>query len=285
MLLAVLLSMSFLTSCIQSASGGTQYDLAKTVTLRDVAYGEDSSHQMDIYLPANRSTGHTKSIILVHGGGWNAGNKSDLNAYIDSFRKRMPDYAVFNINYRLVGSGRLFPTQEKDVKAAVDFIAARSMEYGIHTQKFVLLGASAGAHLALLQAYKYNHPKIAAVIDFFGPTDLENMYHKPWHPLVPVALQMVTGTTPMQNSEVYRQSSPVNFVSRSSAPTLIFHGARDQVVNVSQSKLLKQRLEKVNVPSELVIYPQERHGWHGSKMSVSFDKIENFLNEHVNQGP
>ena len=281
LLLAAFFSMTLFTSCIDPAKGSVQYDFANAVNLRDVSYGKDSANKMDIYLPANRSVELTKSIILIHGGGWNAGNKSDLNTYIDSFKRRMPDYAIFNINYRLAGNGNLFPTQENDVKAAVEFVTGKSKEYGINNNKIVLLGASAGAHLALLQAYKYTTPPIAAVIDFFGPTDLETMYHKPWHPLVPVALQMITGTTPEQNRNIYRQSSPVNFISKTSSPTLIFHGARDQVVSVAQSRLLKQSLEKANVPAELVIYPMERHGWQGTKMTDSFDKIQAFLNRYV----
>ena len=48
------------------------------------------------------------------------------------------------------------------------------------SDKFVLLGASAGGHLSLLHAYKYTTPvKIKAVVDFFGPTDLVDMYNNP----------------------------------------------------------------------------------------------------------
>jgi acetyl esterase/lipase len=187
MLLAALFSMSLFISCTETTGTGVSLH-ASPLNLRNVAYGKDSAQRIDIYLPADRSISHTKSILLVHGGGWNAGDKSDLNGYIDSFKKRMPGYAIFNINYRLVAPGKLFPTQEIDLKSAIEFISKRSEEYGINKNKLVLLGVSAGAHLALLQAYKNHSPKIAAVIDLFGPTDLETMYNHPWHPLVPVAL-------------------------------------------------------------------------------------------------
>ena len=236
---------------------------------------------MDIYLPAGRSADSTKILVLIHGGGWNSGSKSDFISYIDSFRKRMPDYAIFNLNYRLVNGHNLFPTQEKDVRTALSFLSEHAKEYAVDRNKIVLLGASAGAHLALLQAYKYNDPSISAVIDFFGPTDLTTMYQHPWHPLVPYAFQMITGTTPSGNSDLYFQSSPINFVSSSSAPTLIFHGSNDPVVDLSQSKALKSQLEKVKVKNELVVYPGLRHGWHGSALSNSFDRIEKFLKENV----
>ncbi|MFL5742522.1 MAG: alpha/beta hydrolase fold domain-containing protein [Flavisolibacter sp.] len=274
--------MSILLNCRQNANAdapGTKDLPART--LRDVSYGNDSAQRMDIYLPAGRSEDSTKVLVLIHGGGWNSGSKSDFISYIDSFRKRMPDYAIFNINYRLVNGTNLFPAQEKDVRAALSFISGHAMEYAVSRNKIVLLGASAGAHLALLQAYKYSDPSVLAVIDFFGPTDLTAMYQHPWHPLVPYALQMITGTTPSGNPDLYFQSSPINFISSSSTPTLIFHGSNDPVVDLSQSKALKSKLEKARVKNELVVYPGQRHGWNGSILSNSFDRIEKFLKENI----
>ncbi|HEV7620406.1 MAG TPA: alpha/beta hydrolase, partial [Flavisolibacter sp.] len=161
-------------------------------TIRNIHYGPDTAQCMDIYLPEGRNTDKTKILVLIHGGGWNGGNKSDFSSYIDSLKLRMPEYAIFNINYRLVNSQTLFPAQENDIRSALNFIVSKDDDYQVNKTKVVLLGASAGAHLALLQAYKYNDPKISAVVDFFGPSDLISMYTHPWHPLVKYALQMVT---------------------------------------------------------------------------------------------
>jgi acetyl esterase/lipase len=268
--------MSIITACPKN-EGSTSEPQLPAQTLLNVAYGNDSLQKMDIYLPAGRTAARTKSIILIHGGGWNGGGKYEFATYIDSFRKRMPDYAIFNLNYRLVNGGNLFPAQEQDIRAALDFISKNADQQQVNKDQLVLLGASAGGHLALLQAYKYPTPKIKAVIDFFGPTDLVAMYQHPWHPLVPYALQMVTGTTPAADPELYRQSSPINFVNSHSAPTLIFHGEHDNVVNISQSKALKNKLEQAGVRHDLIVYPRERHGWQGTALTNSFDHIETFL--------
>src|SRR6266542_5192595 len=196
MILTLLLSMSILTGCQRNEHVFVKEDLSKSKTIHDVSYGKDTAQRMDIYLPANRSVDSTKSIVLIHGGGWNSGSKNEFVAYIDSFKKRMPGYAIFNIDYRLVNGSNLFPTQEEDVKSAIDFIAENSGQYHISKNKLVLLGVSAGGHLALLQGYKYNHPKVAAIIDFFGPTDLVTMFQIPWNLYVLFVLQMITGTTP-----------------------------------------------------------------------------------------
>jgi len=281
-ILSFLLLMNILTSCKQAPKAFAEEKNLPAQTLLNVAYGNDTLQKMDIYLPDNRSSETTKSLILIHGGGWNSGSKADFATYIDSFKTRLPDYAIFNINYRLVNGSHVFPTPENDVKNAVDFIAAHAENYHVSKDNFSLLGFSAGAHLALLQAYKYTLPRIKAVVDYFGPTDLVSMYHKPWHPLVPLALQMITGASPESNKTIFEQSSPAHFVSRQSPPTLILHGGKDIVVNVSQSKLLAEKLAAAGVKHEMHVYPNEGHGrWYGNTLVSSFDRIETFLKAHA----
>ena len=245
--------MIIVSSCQQGQNASAEKKALPAQTHINIAYGTDSLQKMDIYLPANRTTTTTKSLVLIHGGGWTSGSKSDFVGYIDSLKARLPEYAIFNINYRLVNGGNLFPTQENDVKAAVDFIVDRADEYVINKDKISLLGFSAGAHLALLQAYKHPSPRINAVIDYFGPTDLVAMYQKPWHPLVPMALQMITGQSPETGRSIFEASSPAQFVNKQSPPTLILHGGKDVVVNVSQSKLLAEKLKQAGVAHELHI--------------------------------
>lgn len=248
----------------------------------NVAYGANAQQKMDIYLPAGRSTATTKVMILVHGGGWNAGDKTDFNAYIDSLKKREPSYAIFNLNYRLAVSPHLFPAQEMDVKAALEFIFNKRTEYGI-SDKFVLLGASAGAHLVLLQGNKYPLPvKPKAIIDFFGPADLVELYNNPPTQLIPVLLFSVTGATPVSNLALYQQSSPVNFISAQSPPTLILQGGADLIVPKNQSDILNNKLQTAGVSHQYIVYPLEGHGWIGANLSDSFNQIQAFLATYVN---
>lgn len=250
--------------------------------MMNVAYGSDPAQKMDVYLPADRNAGTTKVIVLIHGGGWNQGDKSDFTAFVDTLKRRLPGYAVFNLNYRLAtGSSNLFPTQENDIRSAIDFIYNKRTEYGI-SDKFVLVGASAGAHLALLQGYKYETPvKVKAIIDFFGPTELVSLYNSGGNPLIPLLLTSVTGGTPTSHPLVYQQSSPYNYVSAVSPPTMILHGGLDIVVPVSQSILLRDKLIANAVANEYVFYPSESHGWAGPNLFDSFNKIVTFLNLHV----
>ena len=281
----LLFLMSLITSCQQGSAdvhAASVPLLSAPLKQLNLAYGSDSLQRMDVYLPTGRSVASTKSIVLLHGGGWNAGSKSDLATYIDTFQRRLPDYAIFNLDYRLVSGKNIFPTQEHDVKDAMEFVADHAAEWGISKDHIAILGVSAGAHLGLLQAYKYTEPiLVKAVVDFFGPTDLTEMYRKPWHNMIPFLMQSLLATTPHEKPEVYEQSSPAHFVSAQSPPTLILQGAADPVVDKSQSLLLEQKLKAANVPHELVLYPNERHGWYGTKLTHSFDRIEAFLKKHM----
>ena len=276
--LFLLLIITFISSC--KKDDGTEQDMS--VTMLNVSYGTNAQQKMDVYLPANRSTANTKVIIMIHGGGWNTGDKADFNEYVDSLNKREPSYAIFNINYRLANTPDLFPAQEQDVKAAVEFIYNKRQEYKV-SDKFVLVGASAGAHLALLQGYKNATPvKPKAIINFFGPTDLVALYNNPPNPFVQPTLLSVTGGTPTTNNTIYIQSSPINFVSSQSPPTMILQGGIDIVVSPSQSVSLDTKLFISGVTHQYVFYPTEGHGWVGTNLTDSFNKIQAFLAANVN---
>ncbi|HRF18856.1 MAG TPA: alpha/beta hydrolase, partial [Chitinophagaceae bacterium] len=247
----IVFSALILASCQKDNDSAPDPPLPEKTEL-NVAYGADAAQKMDVYLPAGRST-NTKVMIMIHGGGWTQGDKSEFTAYVDTLKRRLPGYAIFNINYRLAtGSVNFFPTQENDVKAALDFIYSKRNEYSI-SDKYVLLGASAGGHLSLLQAYKYTSPvKIKAVVDFFGPTELVNMYNNPPNPLIPLLLLQVTGGNPSTHAALYQQSSPLNFVTSQSPPTIILHGGVDIVVAPSQSVLLRNQLQALGVVHQYV---------------------------------
>jgi acetyl esterase/lipase len=260
-------------------------------TILNVAYGTDPLQKMDMYLPANGSTATTKVIIALHGGGWREGDKIDLQNFaginfIDTLKKRLPDYAIFNVNYRLSnGITNLFPTQENDVKAALQFIFSKSAEYLI-SNKYVLIGASAGAHLAMLQGYKYDVPvKPKAIISFFGPGNLTEMYNNPAGGITGIStiLALTIGKTPVQDTALYSSSSPATFINNTSPPTILFHGGADPLINPSQSLAIKNKLASAGVATDYTLYPGKGHGndWGSVLYADAFNKIQNFLAANV----
>lgn len=250
---------------------------------KDVSYGADAAQRMDVYLPANRTAASTKVLIMIHGGGWYLGDKADMNEYVNVLKSRLSDYAVFNINYRLAAfpSTNTFPTQENDVKAAVDFALGKAGEYRFNTEKLAVLGASSGGHLALQQSYRYTTPKVKAVVDYFGPTDMVALYNSyTSQPQTQLGIQALMGGTPATNPTLYQTSSPLTWTTSNVPPTLILHGTADPIVPYAQSTALKAKLDGVGVSAKLITYAGAGHGdWNAATFEDSYQQVINFLKE------
>lgn len=269
----------FLVSCTKSNDAGNDLPFPSVVIL-DTAYGNDPLQKMDIYLVAGRNE-HVPVIVLIHGGGWSGGDKNELTSSVKGIQDLFPGYSVVNINYRLAKDGvtNIFPTQENDVKAAIETILRNKEKFHI-SDALILTGFSAGGHLALLHGYK-NDPgrNVKAIVDFFGPTDLTALSDIGL--VQTLILLNATGKTYSQDKEIFIQSSPINFITKNSPPTIILQGGKDDLVPQSQSIALNIKLEENNVVHQLVLYPNEGHGWAGNNLLDSFNKIKDFINTNV----
>jgi len=259
------------------ATGTTQAQVAM-----DISYGLDPKQKTDIYLPEGRTETNTKTVVVIHGGGWTGGDKSEMNFIVDSLKKRLPGYAFINVNYRLASNNttNLFPTQENDVKAAIDFYLSRSSDYKV-SKDVVVAGASAGAHLAMMYGYKDDADRhVKAVIDYFGPTDLVALWNI--GPAQQLILFAVTGKLYDQDPVLYSESSPVNFITAQTPPTIAIQGGIDPLVPPAQAAVLLARLQEKNVINQLAYYPAGGHGdWSLSVYGDSFEKIQAFITANV----
>ncbi|MEO6229164.1 MAG: alpha/beta hydrolase [Ferruginibacter sp.] len=283
--LAILITLTIINiSCRKEHSIGTSKLAAASYT--NVAYGSDPLQNMDVFLPEGRAVTTTKVIVLIHGGAWSSGDKTDMVQVVDSFKKRFPDYAIFNINYRLSANpANLFPTQENDTRAAMEFIYSKKTEYLI-SDKWALIGVSAGGHLAMLQGYKYNSPVIPkAIVSLSGPSDLTDMYQNPagGSPLISALLISIVGKSPAQDPQLYFNSSPVNFITATSPPTLLLYGDVDPLVTPQQAMFVKDKLQAAGVANQNVLYVGSAHvdTWSNAVFNDAFQKIDIFLNAHV----
>lgn len=245
----------------------------------DTAYGSDAQQKMDIYLPAGR-TKDTKTFVLIHGGSWTSGSKSELTAAVPQLQTLFPGYAFINVDYRLAGNGvNLFPTQENDVKAAINLLQQNADQFNI-SKNIITVGFSAGGQLALLHAYKNDPDKnVKAVVDFYGPTNLPVLWNDGL--LYQLLFFNAIGKTYDQDPAIYKSSTPVYYITAQSPPTIILQGGADNVVPPAQSTLLSDSLTSFKVPHQLVVYPSEAHGWTGNNLLDSYQKVKAFVEQYV----
>jgi acetyl esterase/lipase len=282
--LVILAFATFFTSCKKSTDTDNGSTSVTELTLKDVAYSTNAKQNMDVYLPANRSTANTYILIMVHGGAWSDGDKTDFNVDIPSIKPLLGNYAIFNINYRLAnGSSVVVQQQLDDINTAFDFITSHAAEYKVNTSKIALMGASAGAHLALLKAYKSNADgRIKAMVDLFGPSDMAWMYNN--HPVPTITQPIIAaavGGTPTTNAAAYTSAGPINFVAATAPPTIIFHGTADPVVPISESDRLNTKLQTMGVTHTYVTYTGESHGWTGTNLTDTYNKSVAFIKQYV----
>lgn len=281
---SILVLLTFV-SCTKDQSVSKQISTA--TTMLNLSYGDNPAQSFDAYLPAGRSTDSTKVIIIIHGGSWGNGDKSDISAYVDSLKIRLPKYAFFNINYRLSNNpSNLFPTQENDVNSAITFIYNNAKTKYIISNKFAYVGLSAGAHLAMLQGFKYNLQVVPkAIASFSGPSDLIDMYNNPvgGNHLISQGLANVIGATPSTNVSIYNTSSPVNYITKSSPPTILFQGGADLLVGVTQATEVQNKLVNAGVVNQYVFYQKQAHigTWDAPTMFDALNKLQVFIEANV----
>lgn len=259
----------------------TECIINKSVT--DTSYGSiPVENDWDVYLPKDRSR-PAKAVIILHGGSWTGGDKSEIDCRLISLLCNDLGLAVFNINYRLATSGsNQFPAQMEDIKQVIDSIVSGANKFNVQPDKFSLMGLSSGAHLALLYAYAYNgDKKVKAVIDLAGPNDLT--HGTVWGNSIGGRVEIFLGDTYVDNPVLWQTASPYWQVNEQTGiPTLIFQGEKDAVVTAFQAYQLERKLKSLGIAHELVIYPEEGHGWTGKSYDHTLETIKRWLPRYLN---
>lgn len=240
----------------------------------NVSYGSHPRQVYDLYLPEGRTQENTKVIILIHGGGWTSGDKSDMSEFVNFLRQNHPDYAIANINYVLAEIGvPAFPNQFMDLGKVIDQLSTQQHDLQVQPQ-FGLIGTSAGAHISLMYDYVYDSTnQVRFVANIVGPTDFTDPFYTD-NPNFSLALQLLTDINAYPpGTNLAEAVSPVYQVSTNSSPTIMFYGVTDPIVPISNGITLETTLTNASVPNSLHTYI----GGHGDDWSEA-DREDLILN-------
>jgi len=272
----------FLFSCNNSDDENVIiYPVNEDVILENVNYGSHERHKMDVFLPADRNTSKTKILVMIHGGGWIGGDKSDFDIILDrnnieELKKQFPDIAVFTLNYRLAtATTNQYPAAEQDIKSAMDFIFNNANSYQVNANATYILGGSAGAHLAALYTVKNPSSRLIGTIGISGAYELKSLYTD-GNDEARTVLETFLGGTPDTKAENYFNASPFNFVKPATTKYLLLHGTGDDLVPISQANKFETELKNKNINVKTFYY-SGGHGIPPEHLEQGIEIIKEFL--------
>ena len=242
----------------------------------NVSYGSDENQVFDIYLPENRTTS-TKILILIHGGSWVSGDKSDMSSVKAFISALHPNVGIVNMNYTLAGiNNPPIPMQTEDISMVVDYLSMNKSSL-IVSDDIGFIGLSAGAHLSLLWSYAHDvNNQVDMVCSIVGPANFTDpAYYDN------VLYQPVFQLFGNPSIEFLESASPYHRATTSSPPTLLFYGGMDPLVPTSQGVNMDAQLTTLGVPHEFHFYPEEGHGWEGENLLDTTSKISTYINTYI----
>ena len=227
---------------------------------------------MDIVRPRAASTELRPAILMVHGGGFRGGNRQSYLPLAARLAER--GYVVATASYRLAPRHQ-FPAAVEDIKAAVRFLRANAVRFGIDPEKIGAMGGSAGGHLVLMLAFTGGlaefegsgpnrdfSSKVQCVVNYYGPSDFTQSYSKSVD--AAQVLPQFLGGDLDHNRLIHQRASPLNWITPAAAPVLSIHGTQDTYVAYEHSVWVTERLLAAGVPTELETIPGAGHGFKGA---------------------
>jgi alpha-L-fucosidase 2 len=220
--------------------------------LKDVEFAKPNGVSLTLDASLPDSGPLRGAVILVHGGGWEAGDK---RTYIRPWFETLTGAGIpwFTINYRL-GPQSKHPGAVEDIEAAVRWVRGKATEFHIDPSRLVLMGESAGGHLAALAALRGRVP-VAGLVSFYGIHDVPLWVEQRGE--IPVNISKYLADV---SAAGLREASPVTYVKRGQPPMLLIHGTADTGVPWKQSERLCEAARRVGAACEMFLVEGAPHG-------------------------
>lgn len=214
----------------------------------------------DFYRPARPVPGGAPCVIVIHGGGWDSGDRAQLPDFNHGLAAR--GYAVAAISYRLAPA-HPWPAQRDDTLAAIAYLKTHAAALGIAADRLVLLGRSAGGQIAAAVGYGADDPAICGVVALYAPHDLRFVWSISRDDDALNSLKLMRqylGGPPEGREELYDTASAQRLIRAGrTPPTLLIHGEVDTLVWHRHSERLAEGLRAQGVPHLFLSLPWAVH--------------------------
>ncbi len=235
---------------------------------------------LDLHVPDGE--GPFPTAILVHGGGFDEGNRT---IFISPLFPVLSGAAFtwFSIDYRLAPEAHLEEAAQ-DVRSAIAWVRLHAKQYKVDPEKTALIGESAGGYLVnYVGTRETPESKVAAVVDFYGPSDyaklaqaraahpgLFNMKSAERHAAHGGGIHFF-GVEQLDSEGIakLRKVSPIAAVHKGMPPFLCIHGNKDDQVLYGQTTEFCDAIRNAGSKCDVITVNGGGHGmssWRSSGM-------------------
>ena len=257
---------------------------------------------IDIYYPENIEEAKKLPVVFyTHGGGWANGSKHGITS--GPFSKvslalLKKGFCVVSINYRKwVANGTTAMRHcVIDSKDAMRFLAKNHVKYGIDTKRFFSFGDSAGGHISQMLLFSSSNVltgdkelanysyTMAGGVSWYGPCDFQNIQlfnydnRENFRDRFGLRILNTRDITPNEKEKLYKEMSPISYLTKNSAPLLMIQGDMDTTIPVKHAYKMQKKIKEFgSLPIEILIVKNAGHNWReanpGTKIIPQTDTI------------
>ena len=237
---------------------------------------------LTIFEPVKGSENGSAVVILPGGGYIHLAGNHEGRQVADWFTAR--GFRAFVLSYRLASHGYMLPVPLLDARRAVQLVRARATDYQIDPARIVIVGFSAGGHLAALAATQFvpGKPDSEDPIERVSSRPDYLVLGYPWIGALSVYDPRYLNFCKTMNimdrcAELRAAYSPDLFVTKETPPAFMYHTFNDQTVPVEQGLRFYEALVKAGVPAEMHIFANGPHGTGLGKGDAALDQWPNLL--------
>ncbi|MEJ7740896.1 MAG: alpha/beta hydrolase [Chitinophagaceae bacterium] len=249
-----------------------EFKSASVTEQKNISYCKvgDRSLYLDAFLPKTNIKAARPAILIIHGGGWRTGNRTQH--YPLAQRLAAAGYVCFTPEYRL-STEALYPAAIHDIKSALRWIRAHAAAYQIDTSRMAALGFSAGGEMAAFVGTTNVNPRfegegcysklssrVQAIVDLDGTLSFIHPESGEGDDSRSISAATYWFGYPKKGKpELWEDASPLAHVSQHTPPTLFINSsvARMHAGREDFRKVLDQH----GIYSEVQTFPEAPHSF------------------------
>ncbi|WP_020209326.1 alpha/beta hydrolase [Gilvimarinus chinensis] len=257
-----------------------------------ISYGERTL-QLDLYTPNNKTNTSRPAVVLVHGGGWQAGYRTHLTPIAIELAKA--GIAAATISYRLAPEA-LYPAAIHDTKAAIRWLRSHAQEFHINPQQIAVAGSSAGGQIASLTGVTAGLNKFdpqaqnsatssdaQLIINIDGLSDFTSEKARQYEDApreTPSSAVLWLGGHYAEQKQTWHEASPIYYVNEHTPPILFLASGRTRFY-VGRDEMIR-RLSQHQIPFKVVTFENTPHSFwlFDPWVKPAAEAMVSFIREH-----